>query len=944
MSTRSARRHLFRSSTAAVAVSLALIAVGRGTDTNVAAQAGGRALFGAAPPGRPMADAHRSARPAPKRSRLATIRADLLALDGNGAAPIALNLFDDVRLVARVDRVERRSSGSFVWHGRVDGVRHGHAIFASNDGVLAGVVSIEGATFGISYAGDGLYDVRQVDPSAFPTDDPIGDLVPATPMSGTIAPPATDSAAEQDLLVLWTPAARVEAGGTPAIQSLIDVAVGRANTAYANSGVITRLRLVYRGEITYVETGISTDLTALSSNGDGKLDGVHALRDQFGADVVSLIGAGYTADGACGIGYLMNSPGSSFAPSAFSVVDWSCANENLTLAHEIGHNQGLNHDPANAAGQGAYPYSFGYVDPSCVFRTVMSYGACERVMQFSSPGVTFNGRVTGTPSQDNARTLNNTALIIANFRQQVGGSCTYTLSRDSINVPASGQTATLTVSTSAGCDWTATSNAGWITVVSGATGNGSGTVMFSVASNGGPARNGSATVAGQVVNITQLAAACSFSLSAPTATVPATGGTGTVAVSAAGGCDWSASSSAPWLVVTSGGTGTGSGVVAFAAAPNVTALTRSATITIASRTLTVTQPPGGAGAQVFLDRPDNGASVRQPFTMSGWAIDAVSAQGTGIDAVHLYAYPNGGSGTPLFIGVGELGGSRADVAAFLGDSRFERCGFTGSVSGLAPDTYLLVAFARSTVTGAWNASARIVTVQATPQLVIEGPAAGSLAGQPFYVSGWAYDPSAATGTGVDSIVVYVEPAGGGARVRLGEASRSYRPELAARLGPRFGMAGYYLGVYSLPPGQQRIIVEARSTVTGQIEASQSRVIETGPLTIVDTPGGGAPLPSLFSVEGWSIDQRSTADGGIDAMHIYAYPLTGGDPIFLGAAQTWLPRPDVGAFYGAQFGNSGYQLDPAVPLAPGPYLLVLFPHSSVSNTFATPTSLVVTVGP
>ena len=199
MSTLPARRHLFRSSTAALAVSLALIAFGHGTAANVAAQAGGRALFGAAPPGRAVADAHRGGRPAPKRSRLATIRADLLAIDGAGAAPIALNLFDDVRLVARVDRVDRRSPGSFVWHGRVEGVRHGNAIFASNDGVLAGTVFVEGATFEITYAGDGLYDVRELDPTAFPTDDPIGDLVAPTPTPGDSAcTPATRSAPATD--------------------------------------------------------------------------------------------------------------------------------------------------------------------------------------------------------------------------------------------------------------------------------------------------------------------------------------------------------------------------------------------------------------------------------------------------------------------------------------------------------------------------------------------------------------------------------------------------------------------------------------------------------------------------------------------------------------------------------------------------------------------------
>src|SRR5262245_20054656 len=45
--------------------------------------------------------------------------------------------------------------------------------------------------------------------------------------------------------------------------------------------------------------------------------------------------------------------------------------------------------------------------------------------------------------------------------------------------------------------WTATSNASWITVTSGATGIGNGTVNYSIAANTGVARNGTITIAGQ---------------------------------------------------------------------------------------------------------------------------------------------------------------------------------------------------------------------------------------------------------------------------------------------------------------------------------------------------------------------------------------------------------------------------------------------------------------
>jgi hypothetical protein len=44
----------------------------------------------------------------------------------------------------------------------------------------------------------------------------------------------------------------------------------------------------------------------------------------------------------------------------------------LSYAHEVGHNEGLQHDPPNSSVSPAYPYAYGYQDPSGAFRTVLS--------------------------------------------------------------------------------------------------------------------------------------------------------------------------------------------------------------------------------------------------------------------------------------------------------------------------------------------------------------------------------------------------------------------------------------------------------------------------------------------------------------------------------------------------------------------------------------------
>ena len=86
-----------------------------------------------------------------------------------------------------------------------------------------------------------------------------------------------------------------------------------------------------------------------------------------------------------------------------------------------------------------------------------------------------------------------------------------------------------------------------------------------------------------------------ISLSAPAAISPltqtfaATGGTGTVTVTSATSCNWTATSNAPWITVTSSTTGAGNGAVSFSVAPNTGTSARSGSILISGQTFTVTQ-------------------------------------------------------------------------------------------------------------------------------------------------------------------------------------------------------------------------------------------------------------------------------------------------------------------------------------------------------------------
>ena len=162
------------------------------------------------------------------------------------------------------------------------------------------------------------------------------------------------------------------------------MAVFETNEAYANSHVSQRLRLAYADEVLgYIESGdMGTDLSRFRSRTDGYMDEVHAWRDQYGADCVSLI----VATGQyCGIAYLMSAVTPSFEVSAFSIVKRTCATGYYTFGHELGHNMGCHHDRQNAS-SGAYSYSYGYRTSDGVYRTIMSYAPPSRIL-FGHPRV-----------------------------------------------------------------------------------------------------------------------------------------------------------------------------------------------------------------------------------------------------------------------------------------------------------------------------------------------------------------------------------------------------------------------------------------------------------------------------------------------------------------------------------------------------------------------------
>ena len=90
---------------------------------------------------------------------------------------------------------------------------------------------------------------------------------------------------------------------------------------------------------------------------------------------------------------------------------------------------------------------------------------------------------------------------VASFLE--GTACVTSLGPTSQNFTGSGGSGSFNVTAPGGCNWTAVPSDSFVTITSGSSGSGNGTVNFSVASNSGPQRTATIVVGGQVFSITQ---------------------------------------------------------------------------------------------------------------------------------------------------------------------------------------------------------------------------------------------------------------------------------------------------------------------------------------------------------------------------------------------------------------------------------------------------------
>lgn len=229
---------------------------------------------------------------------------------------------------------------------------------------------------------------------------------------------------EVDLLLGYTPAAANGAGGEAGIRVLLELSVAEANDAFERSAIRVRLRTVGVMAVEYAESGdLATDLTRLTRGTDGWMDVMHRLRDVHAADLVCLVTEFENSNQYAGMANQLRALDTLVLERGFTVCLRPYLLGNYTLAHELGHLFGGNHDRETSPEGGLQTSAYGarFLVDGQTYRTVMAYRPGIQVPHFSNPDVAYRGVPTGTGGvADNAGTLNLVGPWVARVREPAG--------------------------------------------------------------------------------------------------------------------------------------------------------------------------------------------------------------------------------------------------------------------------------------------------------------------------------------------------------------------------------------------------------------------------------------------------------------------------------------------------------------------------------------------
>ena len=369
-------------------------------------------------------------------------RLDLTAPDGS---PVSLAF----------DKHVEHDNKNWTWIGReVGGDTSRNAIITFGpDATFGSLPSINGNQLKLTTVAGQTYIASTPLALLHQGTDPAGDIVlppiasADTSGTGTGAAPQTPVAISADasssatgpmvdVFIAYTSGYKVARGGTTdaaatAINYLVDV----ANYALFNSRVPGQYRLVGTMEVNYPDASLNSQALAdvQSTSPTSPLAAVHAAREKYGADIVSLMRVFNPSQEGCGVAYIMDSSHNpDYAYSEVSDGEYQVSPgyyrycTTVTLAHEMGHNLGAAHNTQIDPTGGIFPYSHGYRDDAAGFYDIMAYGLDGQTQFeiYSTPllGNCYNQLCGNTLTADVVRTFKQTMPIAAAYRASVFSS------------------------------------------------------------------------------------------------------------------------------------------------------------------------------------------------------------------------------------------------------------------------------------------------------------------------------------------------------------------------------------------------------------------------------------------------------------------------------------------------------------------------------------------
>ncbi len=371
---------------------------------------------------------------------------------------ILVNLFEDIKLEAHVQRAKENVNGSFsITAVLPDGA--GYMVLATTGSRSLGHIFMPGEKKFFKIISDpDTYkhyliemdeqdrDILESSPPLIPEEIHEKDIQERERIKNQLKEDdlGPGDVANIGVMVVYTPQAehwaQTNGGG---INNVIAISMANAQLVLDNSQTLMLATLVHSELVDYQESGSSSvDLMRLTTSPDytpfgadysGYMEEVHIWRDQHRADLTAIF---TLADDTGGMAWLLTNRHGS-PNRAFSMTRIQQAATGYTHIHEMGHNMGLHHHadqnfqpgPTNWTNWPDNKWSAGWRwlgQNNARFVSVMSYSGGQyypdgqnatQVPYFSNPHVVYQGNSTGDQVKaDNVHTLLEIKHVIANYR------------------------------------------------------------------------------------------------------------------------------------------------------------------------------------------------------------------------------------------------------------------------------------------------------------------------------------------------------------------------------------------------------------------------------------------------------------------------------------------------------------------------------------------------